>query len=152
HPRYSWREAGFAQTHEHPVVNVSWNDAVAFCAWLSHKEGRSYRLPTEAEWEYSCRAGTDTRYYSGTDPETVALVGNVADASAKRKFPNWTTIKNDDGYVFTSPVGRFQANAFGLHDMHGNVWERCQDWYDAAYYKKSPKQDPPGPSTGSFRV
>ena len=69
------------------MVNVSWNDAVAFCKWLSRKEGKTYRLPTEAEWEYACRAGTTTRYYSGDDPETLAKVGNVADAAAKAKFP-----------------------------------------------------------------
>ena len=70
------------------MVNVSWNDAVAFCEWLSSKEGKTYRLPTEAEWEYACRAGTTTRYYSGDDPETLAKVGNVADAAAKAKFPD----------------------------------------------------------------
>ena len=66
--KYSWRNASFEQTDEHPVVNVSWNDAVAFCKWLSKKEGKTYRLPTEAEWEYACRAGTTTRYSSGDDP------------------------------------------------------------------------------------
>ncbi len=81
--KYSWRNAGFEQTDEHPVVNVSWNDAVEYCKWLSKKEGKTYRLPTEAEWEYACRAGTTTRYYSGDDPETLAKVGNVADAAAK---------------------------------------------------------------------
>ena len=69
------------------MVNVSWNDAVAFCKWLSRREGKTYRLPTEAEWEYACRAGTTTRYSSGDDPETLAEVGNVADATAKAKFP-----------------------------------------------------------------
>ncbi len=108
------------------MVNVSWNDAVAFCKWLSKKEGNTYRLPTEAEWEYACRAGTTTRYYSGDDPETLAKVGNVADATAKAKFPDWKyTIKASDGYVFTSPVGSFQPNAFGLYDMHGNAWQWC---------------------------
>ncbi|MGO8744969.1 MAG: formylglycine-generating enzyme family protein [Thermoguttaceae bacterium] len=104
--KYSWRNAGFEQTDEHPVVNVSWNDAVAFCAWLSRKEGKTYRLPTEAEWEYACRAGTTTRYYSGDDPETSAKIGNVADAVIKAKFPDWKhMIKASDGYVFTGPVG-----------------------------------------------
>ena len=79
--KYSWRNAGFEQSDEHPVVNVSWNDAVAFCKWLSKKEGKTYRLPTEAEWEYACRAGTTTRYYSGDDPETLAKVGGVAGRS-----------------------------------------------------------------------
>jgi formylglycine-generating enzyme required for sulfatase activity len=87
--KYSWRKVGFEQTDEHPVVNVSWNDAVAFCKWLSRKEGNTYRLPTEAEWEYACRAGTTTRYWCGDDPETLAKVGNVKDAAAKATFPDW---------------------------------------------------------------
>ncbi len=121
HKDYSWRKAGFEQTDEHPVVNVSWNDAAAFCEWLSKKERKTYRLPTEAEWEYACRAGTTTRYYRGDDPETLAKVANVADATAKAKFPEWTwTIKASDGYAFTAPVGQFKPNAFGLYDMHGN--------------------------------
>ena len=150
---YSWRNAGFEQTDEYPVVNVSWNDAAAFCKWLSRKEGRTYRLPTEAEWEHACRAGTTTRYWSGDDPETLAKVGNVADATAKAKFPDWKyTIKASDGYVFTSPVGSFQANAFGLYDMHGNAWQWCADWYGEEYYAASPTEDPIGPDSGKFRV
>ena len=78
--KFSWRNVCFEQSDEHPVVCVSWNDATAFCKWLSHKEGKTYRLPTEAEWEYACRAGTTTRYSSGDDPETLAKVGKVADA------------------------------------------------------------------------
>ena len=89
-PRYTWQNAGFEQTDEHPVVNVSWNDARAFIAWLSRKEGKTYRLPTEAEWEYACRAGTTTRYFCGDDPEGLAAVGNVADGTAKEKYPDWT--------------------------------------------------------------
>ena len=151
--KYSWRNAGFEQTDEHPVVNVSWNDAVEFCKWLSKKEGKTYRLPTEAEWEYACRAGTTTRYYSGDDPETLAKVGNVADAAAKAKFPDWKyTIKANDGYVFTAPVGKFKPNAFGLYDMHGNAWQWCADWYGAEYYATSPADDPTGPDSGYGRV
>jgi formylglycine-generating enzyme required for sulfatase activity len=150
---YSWRNAGFEQTDEHPVVNVCWNDAVEYCRWLSKKEGKTYRLPTEAEWEYACRAGTTTRYYSGDDPETLANVANVADATAKAKFPDWRcAIKANDGYVFTSPVGSFKPNAFGLYDMHGNAWQWCADWYGAEYYAKSPADDPTGPDTGDDRV
>ena len=131
------------------MVNVSWNDAVAFCKWLSKKEGKTYRLPTEAEWEYACRAGTTTRYYSGDDPETLAKVGNVADAALKAKFPDWKyTIKANDGYVFTAPVGKFKPNAFGLYDMHGNAWQWCADWYGADYYATSPLDDPTGPDSG----
>jgi formylglycine-generating enzyme required for sulfatase activity len=150
--QYTWKNAGFAQTDQHPVANVSWNDAKAFCDWLSKKEGKKYRLPTEAEWEYSCRAGTMTRFYSGDDAETLAEVGNVADGTAKKKFSGWTTIQAEDGYVFTAPVGRFLANRFGLHDMHGNVWEWCEDWYDKDHYRNSPVHNPQGPSAGSFRV
>ena len=149
----SWRKVGFPQTDEHPVVNVSWNDAVAFCEWLSRKEGKTYRLPTEAEWEYACRAGTTTRYSSGDDPESLAQVGNVSDATAKAKFTDLKyNIAASDGYVFTAPVGAYRPNAFGLYDMHGNVWEWCQDWYEAEYYAGSPKDDPTGPSGGSDRV
>jgi formylglycine-generating enzyme required for sulfatase activity len=151
--RYFWRNAGFEQTDEHPVIGVSWNDAVAFCKWLSKKESKAYRLPTEAEWEYACRAGTTTRYYSGDDPETLAKVGNVADAAAKAEFPGWTwTIKASDGYVFTAPVGKFKPNAFGLYDMHGNAWQWCADWYGAGYYAASAADDPTGPDSGRVRV
>jgi formylglycine-generating enzyme required for sulfatase activity len=152
-PEYTWRNAGFEQTDAHPVVNVSWNDAAAFCQWLSRQEGKSYRLPTEAEWEYACRAGTTTRYSSGDDPETLAQVGNVADATAKEKFPHWTfTMRATDGYVFTAPVGQFRPNAFGLCDMHGNAWQWCADWYGAEYYATSPSDDPGGPDSGHYRV
>jgi formylglycine-generating enzyme required for sulfatase activity len=150
---YTWRSAGFEQSDEHPVVNVSWNDAVAFCKWLSRKQRNTYRLPTEAEWEYACRAGTPTRYSSGDDPETLAKVGNVADATATQQFPDWkNTIHASDGYVFTAPVGSFKPNAFGLYDMHGNAWQWCADWYGAEYYSTSPADDPHGPDSGKFRV
>jgi formylglycine-generating enzyme len=150
---YSWRNPGFEQTDEHPVVCVSWNDAVAFCGWLSGKEGRTYRLPTEAEWEYACRAGTTTRYWCGDDPEKLAEVANVSDAAAKAKFPNWKgSIRASDGYAFTSPVGSFRANPFGLYDIHGNAWQWCADWYNTAYYQHSPIADPIGPDSGMSRV
>jgi formylglycine-generating enzyme required for sulfatase activity len=150
---YSWRNAGFPQTDKHPVVCVSWDDAVAFCKWLGGKQGKTYRLPTEAEWEYACRAGTTSWYSCGDDPEALATVGNVADAAGKAQFPLWKgTIKASDGFVFTSPVGSFKPNAFGLYDMHGNPWQWCADWYDARYYKVSPTDDPRGLKTGTIRV
>ncbi len=151
--KYSWRNTGFEQTDEHPVVNVSWNDSVAFCKWLTRKEGTLYRLPTEAVWEYACRAGSTTRYYNGDDPELLAKVGNVADATAKAKIPYWKhTIKASDGFVFTAPVGSFKPNAFGLYDMLGNACQWCSDWYGEDYYGNSPVDDPKGPSTGQYRV
>ena len=150
---YSWRSTGFAQLDTHPVVNVSWNDAMEFCKWLSRKEGKTYRLPTEAEWEYACRAGTTTPYFHGDDPEGTAKVGNVADAAFAAQFPELeSAIKASDGYAYTSPAGSFSPNPFGLYDMHGNVWEWCADWFDVEYYANSPTNDPPGPATGEERV
>jgi formylglycine-generating enzyme len=152
-PSGTWREPGFAQTDDYPVVNASWTDAVAFCQWLSHKEGKLYRLPTEAEWEYACRAATTTRYCSGDDPETLVRVGNSADAAYRTVFPNkGAAIAGNDGYAYTAPVGSFQPNAFGLYDMHGNAWEWCADRYSATYYAESPRDDPTGPKTGTMRV
>jgi sulfatase modifying factor 1 len=126
------------------VVNVSWNDAVAFAKWLSQKEGKTYRLPTEAEWEYACRAGTTTRYFCGDDAEGLAEVGNVADGTAKAKHPDWTTIAAQDGFVYTSPVGHYRPNAWGLYDMHGNVLEWCWDCYGSDFYEGSRVDDPAG--------
>jgi formylglycine-generating enzyme required for sulfatase activity len=151
--RYTWQNPGFEQTDDHPVVNVSWNDAVAFAAWLSRKEGNTYRLPTEAEWEYACRAGTTTRYFVGDDPEGLAAVGNVVDGTGKAKYPDWTgALAARDGYIYTAPVGQFQPNRFGLYDMHGNVYEWCSDGYAADYYKQSPVDDPPGAAGAALRV
>jgi len=140
------------QAISHPVMNVSSYDAVAFCAWLSKKEGRTYRLPTEAEWEYACRAGTTTRFYHGDDVEGLAKVGNVADAAAYKKRSCSWGIASNDGYAFTSPVGSFLPNDFGLYDMHGNAEEWCAEWYAADYFESSPTDDPTGPTSGSYRV
>ena len=145
----NWQNVGWDQRDDHPVVNVTWNDTVAFCDWLSKKEGKKYRLPTEAEWEYACRAGTATRFYSGDNEETLKGVANIADASLKQKWSDGSgSVPWDDGYPFTAPVGKFKPNAFGLYDMHGNVWQWCGDWYDKDYYKDSPRQDPQGPQEG----
>ena len=153
-PKYSWRNPGFSQGDDHPVVNVTWNDAVALAKWLSEREGKKYRLPTEAEWEYACRAGTRTRYHNGNDPASLSRVANVFDADAAPNWQRWESyaLAAHDGFAFTAPVGSFAANAFGLHDMHGNVWEWVSDFHDDNYYARSPVNDPQGPATGTVRV
>jgi formylglycine-generating enzyme required for sulfatase activity len=140
---------------QHPVENVSWLDAVRFCNELSEKEGikplyeivgevvqvldgsgPGYRLPTEAEWEYACRAGTTTRFSFGNNNTSLGEYGWYGGNSDRR----------------THPVGEKKPNAFGLCDMHGNVWEWCRDGYDAEYYQRSPVVDPPGPLQAAQRV
>jgi formylglycine-generating enzyme required for sulfatase activity len=152
---------------DHPVVFATWNNAVAFCEWLSKKEGKKYRLPTEAEWEYACRAGTRSRYYFGNDPEELFRFANAAGAESQSRSPSTAVLPTfdangmrtnqfvsfpfltqPDGYSLTAPVGQFRPNAFGLYDMHGNATEMCSDWYDENYYKNSPRNDPQGPSNG----
>jgi len=153
-PKYSWQNPGFPQRDDHPVVNVSWNDAVALCKWLSKTEGVTYRLPTEAEWEYAGRAGTTTRYHSGNDPESLLRAANVFDDDAAQFWKRWAryALPASDGHPFTAPVGSYKPNAFGLYDMHGNAWEWTADWYGDDYYAHSPVDDPKGPATGSVRV
>lgn len=153
-PRYSWQNPGFAQGDDHPVVNVTWNDAQALAAWLSRTEQRRYRLPTEAEWEYACRAGTRSHFHGADDPASLAATANVFDADAAVHWPAWQAfaLPAHDGFAFTAPVGQFAPNAFGLHDMHGNVWEWTADWHDEHYYARSPVDDPPGPAEGTVKV
>jgi formylglycine-generating enzyme required for sulfatase activity len=127
---------------------VSWNDAVAFCAWLSKKEGKTYRLPTEAEWEYACRAGTTTRYWTGNDPESLLAGANVPDQSFLEHLGNqgYAVLAGRDGHGLLAPVGEYAANPFGLHDTHGNAWEWCQDGWDPKFYEKKVRDDPLAPT------
>ena len=125
-----------------PVEGISWDDAMGFCVRLKEKFGESFRLPTEAEWEYACRAGTTTPYHFGDKL-------NGTQANCDGGFPYGTT-KKGPYLEKTSPVGIYRSNAWGLFDMHGNVWEWCEDWYDS--YPFDPVTDPRGPEKGSFRV
>ena len=128
-----WREPGFAQTDAHPVSCINWYDARAYTDWLSKRTGRRYRLPSEAEWEYAARAGSQPARYWGEDANGGCIYANSADRSLKDDFPNWTIANCADGHVFTAPVGERLPNAFGLHDMLGNVWEWVEDCWDEDY-------------------
>ena len=130
-----------------PVELVSWDDAVRFCWALGKREGKSYRLPTEAEWEFACRAGSTTPYYVGSDERAAHMAGWCSGSARGR----------------THPVGEKVPNAWGLHDMHGNVWEWCADWYRSyelwcaasdhrGGYHVIAQTNPSGPTYGSFRV
>ena len=118
-----------------PVMKVSWNDAIAFAEWLSQKTGKTFKLPTEAEWEYAARAGTKTTRYWGDEDSQLCRHANIADRTSKVAFSNFMYAYDgcDDGYKVSSPVGRFAPNSFGLHDMLGNVFEWTSSPYDQAY-------------------
>lgn len=127
---------------DHPVIHVSWNDAMSFCAWSGT------RLPTEAEWEYAARAGsTESPFWWGGD---LTPGGKHRMNVWQGQFP----VRNSraDGYLGTAPVTSFSPSPWGLHNMTGNVWEWCADWFDPTYYASSPVESPPGPENGSARV
>jgi formylglycine-generating enzyme len=142
-PKTSWYSPGFSQTEDHPVVCVSSDDAETFIGWMSRKEGRIFRLPTEAEWEYAARSrGKNYKYSWGNGVPS----GNIADESLKKVYPECTIWNGyNDGYVYTAPVGKFKPNDLGLYDMAGNVWEFCSDYYEKDYYTKSPRNNPSAP-------
>ena len=130
-----WQDPGFAQTDEHPVVCVNWKDATAYAKWLSSKAGKRFRLPSESEWEYAARAGTTTPQYWQPGTDATCAYANVMDATASGAMLgiNWSTESCTDGFAYTSPVGQFKPNAFGLYDMIGNAWEWTDDCYHASY-------------------
>ena len=140
---------------EHPVVGVSWQDAIMYCAWLSLKAPYKYRLPTEAEWELAARGGNNTIKYSwGNGAPLPARGGNVGDEALKRVFPDWPVIWRayNDNYAFTAPVKKFGANMLGVFDMTGNIAEWCSDWYESSYYQKQIWDRPNGPAQGAEKV
>jgi len=148
-----------------PVENVTWFDCVRFCNLLSEAQGlrpayminelgvdwdRSadgFRLPTEAEWEYACRAGTTTAYHFGDDPADLHRFANYCDQSCERA---WADSVHTDGHAWTAPVGSYEPNAWGLYDMHGNVWEWCWDWWEP--YEASAVVDPEGAVVGNVKA
>ncbi len=123
----TWRDPGFRQSDDDPVVCVSWEDAKAYVKWLSAKTGHNYRLPSEAEWEYAARANTSTARFWGGGAGAMCGYANVADLAAGEKFSDWDVTDCRDGHAYTSPVGSYKANGFGLHDTIGNVWEWVED-------------------------
>lgn len=126
----------------HPVVHVSWNDAVAYCQWAD------VRLPTEAEWEYAARGGLEQKHYPWGDEREPAGAHKMN--VWQGDFPD--TNSKADGFYGTAPVGSYDPNAYGLYDMTGNVWEWCADWFSPTFYKESPKSNPVGPKSGMNRV
>ncbi len=130
----NWREPCFPQDDRHPVVCISWNDAAAYCEWLSEQTGERYSLPTEAEWEYACRASSETAYFFGDD---------------KRLLEEYAWYSKNSEWR-THPVGEKRANPWGLYDISGNVWEWVRDWYE--HYPEEPQHNPSGPKTGGDRV
>jgi len=136
-------------TSRFPVATVSWDDAVAFCRKLSalpeeQRAGRVYRLPTEAEWEFACRAGTTSAFHYGDSLSSTQ-------ANFDGYYPYGGASKGPD-LSRPTQVGSYKASAWALYDMHGNVWEWCLDWYDGEYYRNSPVDDPRGPPQASLRV
>ncbi|HEX5257285.1 MAG TPA: formylglycine-generating enzyme family protein [Sphingomicrobium sp.] len=131
----NWHSPGFPQTGRDPVVCVSWDDAQAYAAWLSAKTGHTYRLPSEAEWEYAARAGTTTARYAGDTPADLCRFINHADLGYHAKTPRDKDFNPEchDGFAFTSPVGSFPPNSFGLFDMLGNVWQWTEDCWNEDY-------------------
>jgi len=141
--------------YNHPVIHVSWNDATEYCKWLSGETGKTYKLPTEAQWEYAAGNGRKhTKYSWGSGDPSGKNGGNVTDESFKRIYSKYSIFGGyDDGYVYTAPVGKFEPNELGLYDMTGNVWEWCEDWYAADFYKTSKQtQNPCNTTSVKYRV
>lgn len=157
-PNYCWNYTGDTPVDdEQPVCNLSWYDATAFCEWLSQKEHATYRLPTEAEWEYVARTGMGTTVFGSEEWNNVLKQGaNLWDASAVAGLgagsSNGPVADWDDTFITVAPVGKFAPNALGLHDLLGNVAELCSDRFDFEYYSAAPLENPRGPKAGNLYV
>jgi sulfatase modifying factor 1 len=133
----SWRNPGLAQTNHSPASCIAWPDAKAFCAWLNRQEKNGklipkdhyYRLPSEREWEYACRAGARTRFSWGEEAKDARYYANIVDHTPLPDGQHWAIEHApwEDGFALVAPVARFRPNAFGLYDMHGNLWEWCEN-------------------------
>jgi formylglycine-generating enzyme required for sulfatase activity len=129
----NWNNVGYPQTATYPVACVSWRDAEEYAAWLSHKTGQHYRLPSDSEWEYAARAGSTLPRPWAARTDTACASANVADQTAAEQYPGWKVHPCKDGFVYAAPVGSFQPNAFGLYDTLGNVFEWVQDCWNPDY-------------------
>jgi formylglycine-generating enzyme required for sulfatase activity len=147
-----WRNPGWKTKPTEPVVLVSWNDAQAYCQWLSEKTGETYRLPTEAEWEYACGAGATSQFFWGDKAADGQDYLNGPDETESSNGHEWVPprLPFKDRYCGVAPVGNFRSNRWGLYDMLGNVCEWCADWYGS--YAADAVTDPMGPASGESRV
>ena len=143
------KNPSYLKGSDRPVEMIMWEEANEFCRKLSEMEGVSYRLPTEAEWEYAARAGSTTRYYWG-DSSAESVMKRYSWYEKNAQASKWTSPHADE--EGTQPVGLKMPNGWGLYDMSGNVCEWCADWYGKNYYRDSPLSDPAGPSSGVGRV
>jgi formylglycine-generating enzyme required for sulfatase activity len=142
-----WNNLGFPQSSNSPVACVSHSDVTQYINWLNQKSSKQYRLPTEAEWEYAARGGTgDSRFWGDAVDKSACQYANVANSkkSSNNYFPC------DDGHKWSSPVGSYNPNNYGIYDMLGNMWEWCSDKYDSNYYSNSLRNNPPGATSGQL--
>ncbi len=138
-----------------PAVYVNWQDARNYASWLTDESGKSFRLPTEAEWEYSARSGgRETDIFQDNTADSICGFANVHDQTSQRVNTDfgWKQYECDDGFAVTAPVGSFRANDSGLYDMLGNVGEWCSDWYGKDFYSSSADRNPQGATSGSHRM
>jgi formylglycine-generating enzyme required for sulfatase activity len=128
-PSWGWQDSD-------PIVNVNWNDASFYCEWLTEKTGTTYKLPTEAQWEFAARGGNSSKGYKYSGGNSILFVGWFTGSSGGK----------------THAVASKKANELGLYDMSGNIWEWCLDWYDAGYYANSPSKNPKNTARGEYKV